>query len=85
MGITGSLVYCFFGGVGESRDEHDQHGVSTILVMHDDSVDTMWAMIVSQKGVREEVVDGIIHKLEFAGHAGAEITIRSDQEEAVMA
>lgn len=37
------------------------------------------------KGVRPEVVDWILQKAEFAGNAGVELTLKSDQEEPTVA
>lgn len=41
--------------------------------------------MVSDKGVREEVVDCVLQKLESASHAGTDITMKSDQEESTVA
>lgn len=69
-----------FGGVW-GGDAGDQRVMPTILVLHDDVVGTVWAMQVDSKGVRPEVVNWVLQKLEFAGHLGEDITLKSDQEE----
>lgn len=83
LGVTVSLDYCFFGGVGEQN--MDEYSLPTILILHDDSVDAMWTLRVQSKGVREEIVDWVLQTLEFAGHLGTDLTLKSDQEEAIMA
>lgn len=42
-------------------------------------------MVVSSKGVRGEVVDWVLQKLEFAGHSGDDTALKSDQGESVVA
>ena len=53
--------------------------------MHDDQLETLWALGVKQKGVTPEVVSWIVQKLDEAGYRGMAITIKTDQEEAIMA
>ena len=56
-----------------------------VLVMHDDQLETLWALGVKQKGVTPDVVSWIVQKLDEAGYRGMAITIKTDQEEAIMA
>lgn len=65
------------------EDEDEEDSFPTTLILHDDSVDAIWTLRVESKGVREEVIDWVLQELEFAGHLGAELTLKSDQEEAV--
>ena len=43
-----------------------------------------WALPVERKGAQEEVVKWIVDKLDEAGYAGVPITIKSDQEPAMI-
>ena len=83
LGVTVSLDYCFFGEEGEEKTE--DRDMPKILVMHDDSADAIWAMQVERKGATDEVVTWIVNKLEETGHGGDHITLKSDQEESIMA
>ena len=85
IGVTVSLDYCFFGIDAGEEEEEQQPGSVKTLVMHDDSLDILWAAQVKQKGVSDEVVAWVLNKLEEAGHSGTHITLKSDQEEALMA
>lgn len=84
IGVTVSFDYCFQGASDEG-EEADGRDDQTVWIMHDDSIDGMWALQVESKGVRAEVADWIMLKLEEAGHAGAELTLKSDQEESIIA
>lgn len=52
IGTTISLDSCFFYKNGELRHASGQHDMPTILIVHDDSVDGTWAMMVMSKGMR---------------------------------
>lgn len=84
IGTTISLDYCFQGGQNNEEDMAFQ-GNYTVLIMHDDSIDGIWALQVEAKGVRPEVIDWVMQRLEEAGHAGTEITLKTDQEESIVA
>ena len=80
MGITISLDYCFMNG--EDEDEPD---APKILIMYDDHRECLWAIPVEQKGAVEWVVKFIVEKLDNIGYRGVPITIKSDQEPAILA
>ena len=79
IGITVSMEYCFLSTDGEADED------PKILILHDDRLETLWALGVKAKGVTPEVVTWIMSKLEEAGYKGTEITLKTDQEEANMA
>lgn len=82
LGTIVSMDSCFFGSVGDENVEEDN--MKIVLIIHDDTVDAIRTM-KSRTGVREEVVDWVLQKLEFAGHVGTVLTMKSDQEEADVA
>ena len=56
-----------------------------VLIMHDDRLETLWALGVQQKGVTPYIVTWITQTLEDTGYKGMEITINTGQEESIMA
>ena len=70
LGTTISLDYCYLTTEGESEED------PKVLVMHDDQLETLWALGVKQKGVTPEVVSWIVQKLDEAGYRGMAITIK---------
>ena len=56
-----------------------------VLILPDDRLEALWALGVKDKGVTPEVVSWIMSKLEEAGYKGTEITLKTDQEESIMA
>lgn len=70
------MDYCFQGNSQDEEEEEESGTQSnqTILILHDDFVDGIWALQVEAKGVREEVVDWVLQKIEEAGHMGTDIT-----------
>ena len=82
---TIGMDYCFMTEDLEFMENPDASiPTATILIIHDDSIDTVWAMQVTRKGVYEEAVKWALQKLTEVGHNG-ELTIKSDQEESIMA
>ena len=79
LGVTISFDYCFLTSEGEADED------PKILIMHDDKLETLWALGVQQKGVTIEVVTWIMQKLEEAGYKGVDLTLKTDQEESIMA
>ena len=69
LGVPISMDYCFFGGE-EHIEEEEQPGSLKVLVLHDDSIDAVWALQVERKGVSDEVVSWVMQKLEETGHNG---------------
>ena len=66
-----------------SDDEHEEH--PKVLVVHDDSNDGLWALWVEKNGASAEVVAWIFDKIEEAEHSGQQISLKTDQEESIMA
>ena len=79
LGVTVSMDYCFM------RKEEQEEGVSPILAMYDNDKGMIWILGVEHKGVDETVVKWALEKLEEAGYKGTKITLKSDQEEAILA
>ena len=79
IGVTISMDYCFLTTDGEAETD------PKVLILHDDRLETLWALGVKTKGVTPEVVTWIMNKLEEAGYKGTEITMNTDQEESIMA
>ena len=79
MGVTISMDYCFL------TSQDDIESDPKILVMHDDKLETLWALCVQAKGEHAEVVTWVVQKLDEAGYRGKDITINTIQETSVMA
>ena len=60
-------------------------GVPNILVVWDDGHRAMWALPVDHKGADKYVVNWLVKKLEEAGYGGVSLTLKSDQEPAIVA
>ena len=60
-------------------------GDPTVLVIHDDQSQALWALAVKSKGSAPEVAMWVTQTLEEAGYRGAPIAIKTDQEESIMA
>ncbi len=80
IGITISIDYCFM--TGEMDDDPDLPGV---LMMWDDNHECLWALPVENKGAIDWVVKYVVDKLDDIGYRGVAISIKSDQEPAIMA
>ena len=78
MGITVSLDYCFMTADDAEED------MKAILICYDHSKKGLWALPVEQKGAQEDVVKWVHDKLEESGYAGVPVTLKSDQEPAMM-
>ena len=62
IGITVSMDFCFLTTDGEADKD------PKILILHDDRLETLWALGVKSKAVTPEVVTWIMSKLEEAGY-----------------
>ena len=56
-----------------------------VQIAHDDRLGAIWASCVKAKGPCPEVVTRASGNLEEAGYRGVEISIKTDQEESIMA
>ena len=56
-----------------------------LLILHDDRIETLWALGERSKGVSPEVITWVMNKLDEAGYRRTAITLTSDQEESNMA
>ena len=75
-----SMDYCFLTS-DDGGDEVDPK----VLVVHDDKTQAMWALAVRAKGSAPEVAAWVVQKIEEAGYRGMPISIKTDQEESIMA
>ena len=78
LGITISLCYCFM-----TADEAEED-MRAIIVLYDHSKKGLWALPVEAKGPQEDVVKWITDKMEESGYAGVPVTLKSDQEPAMV-
>ena len=62
-----------------------QKGKLPILVVFDDSKEAFWTMPAGQKGPTEGGVKFCVDRLEDSGYVGEAITVKSDQEESIVA
>ena len=78
IGITISIDDCFI-------NDEVKEGTPPVLVVWDDGHRALWALPVSKKGPIDYVVTWMLKKLEDAGYSGVKLTMKSDQEPAVVA
>ena len=81
------MDYCFYNK--KTLDEHEPdevqaEGSMTVLVTYDEVKEAFWTLPVAEKGANEEAVQWCCGVLEDSGYAGCEITIKSDQEPAIV-
>ena len=80
IGITISIDYCFMTGEADAEED-----LPEILIVWDDNHECLWALPVEGKGVIEWVVKYVVEKLDEIGYRGVPLSIKSDQEPAIMA
>ena len=78
IGITISMDYCFMG-------EEATEGTPPVLIAWDDGHRALWALPVDHKGAEEYVVNWLVRKIDEAGYSGVPLTIKTDQEPAIIA
>lgn len=74
IGTTIRCDNCFQGNSQEGDDMEDRRGHIILMMI------LSTALQVETNGVREEVIDWILQKLEEAGRSGSELTLKSNQE-----
>ena len=86
------MDYCFLGeacGVcgdeEETTDPVDGQRKMLIWVAYDGVKGVFWTLKVSAKGPTESVVQWCCSRLEDSGYAGSEFTLKTDQEESIIA
>ena len=79
LGVTIGMDYCFM------NDGEREEGVSPILIMFDDRRKALWVLPCENKGAVDIVVQWACEKLEEAGYSGVPVTLKSDQELAIVA
>ena len=80
IGITVSMDYCFMNG-----EEDEDPSLPGVLIIWDDNYECLWALPVESKGPVDWVVKWIVDKLDEIGYRGVAITLKSDQEPAIIA
>ena len=82
--VTWHMDYCFFTKAGfEERDEESE-GTMPIIVAYDELKEGFWALHAGTKGANAEVIKWSCDTLEDSGYGGCDITVKSDQEPAIV-
>ena len=79
LGSTVSVDYAFM------VPEEQEQDMCPILVAYDHSKYGLWVMETDHKGATDASVKFMSMRMEEAGHIGNDITMKSDQEDAVVA
>ena len=78
FGLTWDMDYAFMG------DDEEESMIPT-LVEYDEATGAIWAMPVTAKGPTEEAVKWSVAKMDESGYRSQKVTLKSDQEESIMA
>lgn len=78
-GITISMGYCFM------VDEENEEDTVPVLIWYDHVLKRLKALPVERTGVDDTVVKWCMGNIEEAGYSGSRITMKSDQEPAIVA
>ena len=78
IGTTVSMDYLFM--VPEEEDEN----MDAVLILYDTNRKSIWTMSVDKKGPTPSTVKWVVDKLEEIGYSGMEVTLKSDQEPAIL-
>ena len=78
IGTTVSMDYLFM--IPEEEDE----GMDAVLILYDSNRKGIWTMSVDKKGATPSSVKWVTDKLEEIGDSGSEVTLKSDQEPAIL-
>ena len=65
--------------------EEATEGTPPVLIAWDDGHRALWALPVDHKGAEEYVVNWLVRKIDEAGYSGVPLTIKTDQEPAIVA
>lgn len=65
--------------------EEIEKGTCPILILYDDNLDAIWALPVQAKEAIQFVVKWRVEILDVAGYSNTDVTIKSDQEPAILA
>ena len=84
---TWHMDYCFFNK--KTFEEHDPsvvqaEGSLPVLVSYDKAKEGFWTLPVAEKGASEDAVQWTCGVMEDSGYGGCEITVKSDQEPAIV-
>ena len=78
IGTTVSMDYLFM--VPEEAEED----MDAVLIVYDANRRNMWTMVTDSKGPTATSVKWVIDRLNDAGYAGVELTLKTDQEPAIL-
>ena len=84
------IDYAFMTADGVVRHEEDieeskMSGATPVIIGHDRQSKGIWAMVVDHKGAQESSVRWLKNKIKESGHSGTKVTVKSDQEVAIVA
>ena len=88
--VTWNMDYCFMGDHLEEdalddNSEEKQEGKAPVLDVYDDDKEAFWTLAVDHKGPIETCVKWSVDRLEDSGSIGKSITVKSGQEESLVA
>ena len=82
--VTWHMDYCFFNRTNMEEYDIEKEGSMPVLVAYDELKEAMWALQVDKKGAESEVVKWCCDTLEDSGDAGSSVSIKTDQEPAIV-
>lgn len=65
--------------------EDDCENTAPVLVAYDDHLGTIWALGVATKEISKTIIDHVVRKLDVSGYRGAQVSLNSDEEPAIVA
>ena len=66
------------------HNEEQEQGMQATLVMYDSGTKGVWAFLVDRKGSTRYAAKGVAGRLKEAGYGGMRVTLKSDQEFAII-
>ena len=89
--VTWNMDYCFVGDkldddmLDDENNGDKKKSKAAILVTYDDFKRAFWALQTDKKGTTDGVVKWCTDRLEDSGYVGSPVTVKSDQEESIVA
>ena len=85
-GATWHMKYAFLREKCDVKgEETEAPGNATMLITYDEGKEAFWAMHAAKKGVAPGVAKWCCDRFEDSGYGGNSITVKSDQEESIVA
>ena len=69
----------------EHIGQEDDSGLSPVLVGHDRTSESLWAMVVEAKGVNDSSLKCAKERIDESGYLGTKVVLKSDQEKSIRA